>query len=312
MNIKQHHAIMFHHLHDGEKHPASQGSLSATQLRKMIEWLSERYNLLSASEFIRKSEDGSIDESDICLSFDDGLKCQIDIAAPILKEMEIGAFFFVYSGIYGKNPNYLEIYRYFRTTQFKNIDLFYEDFFCIAEENYQLNLERVIKNFEQEQYLLGKNYLSRNDRIFRFIRDKCVPDIVYSEIMKIQMARRNFSPAKIINNLWMSEEDIRNLGSEGHVVGLHSYNHPTNIGNLDYDQQYQEYALNSKHLCRLVNTRPYVMAHPCGRYSAYTLKILTDMGITMGFRSDMLDVIDRSNLEIPRRNHAEILAKITE
>ena len=47
------HAVMFHHFHN-EYHPVGQGSLSAKKFEEMIDWLSGRYSLLDANEYIYK------------------------------------------------------------------------------------------------------------------------------------------------------------------------------------------------------------------------------------------------------------------
>ena len=78
---------------------------------------------------LQKFEENKLGEGDICLSFDDGLLCQFDVAAPILRSRNIKAFFFVYSSVFAANPDMLEIFRYFRTSCFENIDDFYELFF---------------------------------------------------------------------------------------------------------------------------------------------------------------------------------------
>ena len=82
------HAVMFHHFHD-ERHPASQGSLSASQFELMLDWLAARYRLLSAQEYLYKLQHRTLAATDICLTFDDALLCQSDIAAPILKKRNI-------------------------------------------------------------------------------------------------------------------------------------------------------------------------------------------------------------------------------
>ena len=50
------HGIMFHHFHDEKKHPKGQGSISSEQFRKMILFLQENYNLISAMEWFEKSK----------------------------------------------------------------------------------------------------------------------------------------------------------------------------------------------------------------------------------------------------------------
>ena len=57
-----------------------------------------------------------LEPSDICLSFDDALRCQYDLALPVLKEYKIKAFFFIYSALLCGIDNYLEIFRDFKFT----------------------------------------------------------------------------------------------------------------------------------------------------------------------------------------------------
>jgi len=75
------HSIMFHHFH-GADHPKGQGSISGNDFEEMIDWLTERYNLLSADLYMESLEQGALKQDDICLSFDDALLCQADIAVP--------------------------------------------------------------------------------------------------------------------------------------------------------------------------------------------------------------------------------------
>ena len=54
----------------------------------------------------------------MCLTFDDAVKSQIDIALPILEQFKIKSFFFVYSSIFDGKPDNLELFRY-DTRKFK-------------------------------------------------------------------------------------------------------------------------------------------------------------------------------------------------
>ena len=133
------HSIMFHHFHD-EKHLPAQGSLSSSDFSKMLDWLSSRYNLIGAKEYLGKFEEGYLADNDICLSFDDALLCQYDIALPILEEREIDAFFFIYSSVFSENPDNLEVFRYFRTNHFSDIDDFYYQFFKLIDNELKFEI----------------------------------------------------------------------------------------------------------------------------------------------------------------------------
>ena len=76
------HAIMFHHFHDDEIFIKSQGSLTDKELDALLQYYkdSEKYSLITAKEWYRKATNGKLNYNDVCLSFDDGLKCQQKIA----------------------------------------------------------------------------------------------------------------------------------------------------------------------------------------------------------------------------------------
>ena len=106
------HSIMFHHFHD-DRHLPAQGSLSSSDFIKMIDWLNKHYSILNASQYKENFEKGTLKNTDICLSFDDALKCQYDIAVPVMERLGIEAFFFIYTSIFTEEPDYLEIFRLF-------------------------------------------------------------------------------------------------------------------------------------------------------------------------------------------------------
>ena len=52
------------------------------------------------------------------------------------------------------------------------------------------------------------------------------------------------------------------------------------------------------------------MSHPSGDYNEDTLKILSDLNIKIGFRSNLKVPFINSNLEIPREDHSNIMNKL--
>ncbi len=126
--------IMFNHFHD-DRHPRGQGAISAAEFARMLDHIG-RERILPAEEWMRRSIAGELGESDICLTFDDALRCQYDIAVPVLRELGLTAFWFFYASVFEGNVEPLEVYRHFRTTQFASMDAFYEQFSAAAERTY--------------------------------------------------------------------------------------------------------------------------------------------------------------------------------
>ena len=107
------HGIMFHHFHDGKVHTKGQGSISKDDFYKIINFIGIK-NILNADIFYEKFLNNKLKDNEVCLTFDDGIKCQIDVALPVLEDLKIKSFFFVYTSLFDGKPDNLEIFRYFR------------------------------------------------------------------------------------------------------------------------------------------------------------------------------------------------------
>ena len=123
-NNNFYHGIMFHHFHDNGIHSKGQGSIDKDDFYKMINFIG-RNNILDADVFYEKFKNNNLKDNEVCLTFDDAIKCQIDIALPILEELKIKSFFFVYTSMFQGKPDNLEFFRYFRMNYFKSVDEFY-------------------------------------------------------------------------------------------------------------------------------------------------------------------------------------------
>lgn len=304
------HAIMFHHFHDSS-HLRSQGSISAGEFERMIIFLGDNFNILSPQKYIQKADSGSFDGHDICLTFDDALKCQIDVAVPLLKKYDLHAFFFIYSSVFTAAPDLLEVYRYFRSKYFNDVNEFYEIFFRVAEAEMRSDYEVAFTAFQKNNFLKNFEFYSDNDRWFRFLRDMALRPGSYHQLMSHLFSKFNFDPSECREHLWMSEEDIRKLASSGHEIGLHSFSHPTRISQLGSQDQLKEYQSNFDHLSALLGGKKIrSMSHPCGDYNSDTLNVLENLGIEIGFRSNMDVINNASRFEWPRRDHAVVLQEL--
>ena len=83
---------MFHHFHDNGIHTKGQGSIDKDDFYKMINFIG-RNNILDADVFYEKFKKNKLKNNEVCLTFDDAVRCQIDIALPVLEELKIKSFF---------------------------------------------------------------------------------------------------------------------------------------------------------------------------------------------------------------------------
>ena len=107
----------------------------------------------------------------------------------------------------------------------------------------------------------------------------------YFNVVKSMMREVNYSITDHLSKLFMSIENLKDLHRSGHIIGLHSDTHPTQIHNLSYGDQLNEYMKSYEFISSLINEKPTSMSHPCGNYNDDTIKILKKLGINIGFRS---------------------------
>ena len=311
------HGIMFHHFHDDGVHTKGQGSISKDEFYKLINFIGKK-NILDANVFFEKFKQNKLKENEVCLTFDDGVKCQIDVALPVLEDLKIKSFFFAYTSMFEEKPDYLEVFRYFRMNYFNSLDEFYINFYKVINndlsEFFKKN-EDVIKKIK-----IKFPFYTIEDVKFRLIRDKYLTHKEYEKNMILMMKEKNFEPKSHFSHLFFDKKDLNQLNSLGHLIGLHSHNHPTLLESLSYDEQKSEYenciSVISKIIDKPKNEIKF-MAHPCGSYNSYTLEILRELKIELGFKQIMtiepekgMKKINNSFLEIARQNHAEIVKRM--
>ena len=296
---------MFHHFHSATHSPA-QGSISAEQLAEVIERVGPA-RILPARQWLRCALTATLKAADVCLTFDDNLRCQYDVALPVLRSYGLTAFWFVYTSVCEGTIEPLEVYRQFRTTRFPSVDAFYKAFFEAVEVSTDGDEVRAgLAGFQPRQYLSAYPFYNDDDRRFRFVRDELLGPEKYAAVMDGLIARSGMDLRAASNGLWMGPRQLRELHAAGHVVGLHSHSHPTRIERLPYDAQRAEYRRNFDYLAGLLGENPQAMSHPCNSYNRDTLAILRELGIAIGFRANM-QTATRSELEYPREDHANLI-----
>ncbi|OGY63540.1 MAG: hypothetical protein A3I89_02115 [Candidatus Harrisonbacteria bacterium RIFCSPLOWO2_02_FULL_41_11] len=308
------HGIMFHHFHN-EKYIPSRGSISGDDLKKLLEYIGiERF--LSPDAWLEKLAKKELKNADICLTFDDGLLSQTEVALPVLEHFKLKAFWFVYSSVFEGKLENMEIYRLFRTRYFKKLDDFYELIFKKVFEAGFLEKAYPAKEKEVVGKLLDSFPMySLNDARFIYIRNNVLGKENYEKFMDSLLEEFGVDKFELAKHLWMSDNDLHYLNDNGHAIGLHSYSHPTLMAELSYRQQLKEYQENFRHLKKVLGEDPISASHPCDSYNSDTLKVLRELGIRLGFRANMFPKqpggrLNDSNLEIAREDHSNIMATL--
>lgn len=306
------HGMMFHHFHDKKNHIVEQGSISQEDFENMLDYYGERYHLIGADEYYDKALHDDLKDQDVCVTFDDNLLCQYDIAMPVLNKRGLSAFFFAYtSPIQGKIEK-LEIYRHFRHLMFTDIDEFYQAFFSVYEDRKKEfdDIDFTVENrFDADNYLAKYHFYSLNDRKFRYYRDEVLGQSRYYMIMDGMLEKYHYDVEQYAKRLWCGNRELRDISDHGHLIGLHSHTHPTRLCELDYQDQFNEYSICKEILENCTGGKEVVTAsYPCGSVNQDTEQIMNKLGIRIAFKERMIPY--ESRLMIPREDHANIMREM--
>lgn len=280
------------------------------QFEQIIDRFAADGGIPPAAEWARKVESGALGRGEACLTFDDALRSQFDVALPILRRRGLTAFWFVQSGVLTGEAALLEAFRRFRNEYFPSMQEFYDSFYARALASATGATARRINAAIPGDYLREFRFYTAEDRRFRYIRDGILQPQEYVDIMKDLMRSMGTSVEECSHALLLDSACLKTLESEGHVIGLHSHSHPTCLADLPRDAQRFEYETNYEVLREILVEPPFAMSHPCNSYSADTLEILRNLGIRIGFRSNMA-MAPYSSLEIPRHDSADLLSDVT-
>jgi len=304
---------MFHHFHDKVIHPKGQGSIDKDDFNKMINFIG-RNNILDADVFFEKFRKNKLKDNEVCLTFDDAIKSQIDIALPILEDLKIKSFFFAYTSLFKGEPDNLEVFRYFRINYFNSINEFYDNFYKVLDKDLKIFFKKNNNNINKIKIKFPT--YSIEDIKFRLVRDIFLTKKEYEDLMFQMIEEKNFAYKDFFKILFFQNKDLKQLDNLGHLIGLHSHNHPTLLEKLSYNEQKDEY-VKCRSIISDILSKPKkeikFMSHPCGSYNNDTLEILKELGIELGFKQIMtiepekgMKKINNSFLEIAREDHAII------
>ena len=308
---------MFHHFHDDGIHTKAQGSIDKDDFYRIINFIG-RNNILDADVFFEKYMNNKLKENEVCLTFDDAIKCQIDIALPILEDLKIKSFFFVYTSMFEGNPDNLEVFRYFRNNYFNSIDEFYENFYKVLDTDLKSFFEKNSNKIKETK--IKYPYYTIEDIKFRLVRDIFLTKSQYEENTFSLIKEKQINYKDFNQKIFFQKSDLQTLNNLGHLIGLHSHTHPTLLEKLNYDEQKNEYEKNLSSISSILDkpkNEIKVMSHPCGSYNNDTLEILKELGILLGFKQIMtiesekgMKKINNSFLEIAREDHSTIFRRM--
>lgn len=299
-------SIMFHYFHNKNSPKFGQGSISEENLINIIERIG-RKNILDVDVWLEKYNNCELKKNQVCLTIDDGLKCQFKVALPVLKRYNIKACWYIYTNPINEKYEFIDIYKYFSGIYYNNFEDFYSDFYNYIEKN---KFDNAKQDFEKSNYLNECSYYSYNDKLFRYIRDNILHKDEFKNLILEMIKTKNLNLNDLIKNIWMTKDEIKEL-SKTQLIGLHSCTHPTRMDLVNEKQQYNEYYYCKVALEKLINKKIYTLSYPCGLYNNDTFKICKQINIKYAFISYLTEIdIKNKNFLIQRIDSTDVINEL--
>ena len=285
----------------------TQGAVSEENFYKIIDFCNT--DKISNPHIIIENTKKNLEKS-LFLTFDDGLLSQFDIALQILEERNIKGLFFVHSKPLIGEYDIHQITRNFKNTKhFDTVDEFNSLLIEVLKSTFSdKEKSKIEKDFRESKYLDEYNFYSESDRELRYIRDFKVTLEQYQDSILSLMNEKGINIEDLIEQTYMNKKMLKEVAEKGHVIGLHSHSHPTNLARMTEEEQYFELNTNSEILEEIIGYKPKAISYPSNSYNQFTVEVLKKLKVNYGFRAN--DQINLDPYELARIDATYIVDKI--
>lgn len=240
------------------KYPSIFG-VTPYQFRKQLLLLGNKgsfvnpFDLLNNSMKILES-----DENFYLITFDDGLKEQIDYALPILEKLDIPAVFFVNSRNY-EDKKVSTVHKIHLLRSIISSTEFLENLPVIA-----------FSNLEKENAMNVYKYDDKESAILKYILNFKL-DFNQQEKIINTLFEIHFDECAVLKSLYMSEKNLQYLAKKG-FLGSHSHSHYP-LGLLNSNLIKFELENSKEYLEKLSNSKIHMVSYPYGTPESSTNEV---------------------------------------
>ncbi len=287
--------------------PERQHGVDSESFHGIVRLLESEFDIFSAKDFIETLIHYPRHVGGVAMSFDDGMKCHQEYAAPWLESLGLRGMFFIHTQPLTEGFDRLISVKEFIDSEFEDIN----DYYC--EFNSAVDLMRgrgFLSHLNVPAAFLGEYpFYTEQDKKYRYLRDMVLTDEEFdSAVEKVMSGHKKNLLDYCDRAYWMSVNDIKELHRRGHMIGLHTHTHPTNMTRLTYDEQLENYKKNKGILEEIIGERILIASYPCGRFDENTHRVMKVLGVSVAFGSSMN--LPWGNLTVPRKDPAVIMQRL--
>ncbi len=234
-------SVLIFHRVLAQRDPLNPSEPDAVEFGRILTWISSQFAVLPLSEGVARLRSGTLPPAAASITFDDGYRDNLEIAAPALAGRGLPATFFISSG-------YLDGGTMFNDLVIEAVRSAKAD----SVERPHLGLPRLpLRSLEERRHAI----------------QQMIAAIKYLAPERRQSEAQSFVEAiggNVPENLMMTSSELRDLDGLGFEIGAHTSLHPI-LRSVSEDAARQEIASGRDQLESLLGKRVALFAYPNGR-----------------------------------------------
>lgn len=254
-------SVLFFHRVVAERDLLLPDEPTAKEFDQMMAWLQKQFNVIPLSEGVRRLANGTLPPAAAAITFDDGYRDNLEIAAPILKQRGLPATLFVATGFIDGgimfNDMVIEALRHSAVMAIHLPELGIEHLPLISRKN-RRDAVRVI--------LPAIKHLPFSERLIQV--EKLVAECQVS----------------LPRDMMMTTSQLCSFAGMGFEIGAHTDNHPI-LRVLPDDLALIEITRGRAKLESMINANVSLFAYPNGRWGKDFDQRHCDMAKACGFEA---------------------------
>lgn len=235
--------------------------LDTQTFERQIHYVQERFEIIPLDELAQLLKVGAQGSNYAAITFDDGYKDNYTQALPILRKHGIKAAFFPITDVLDRESMlWVDEVRYM-------INHSYEEEIWWGEKQFSL-----VSPAEKEKAV---------NQIVSSIRSRDTGDGMNG----LRESCGYEAPHDLIESLYMSWDDVKEMSEEGHLIGSHTLSHP-DLTRLSLKDARKEVVESKKRLEKVLEVEVDAFAYPFGASSEETERLIASSGYRCGLGAE--------------------------
>ena len=251
--------VLFFHRVFAEADPMMPGEPTAAWFDRMLGWATSQFKLLPLGEAVERLKSGTLPPAAAALTFDDGYRDNLEVAAPILQRRRVPATFFI-------------------TTGFLDGGIMFND--IVTETLRRTALSDVALPELGLAALPLHDWAGRRAAVGQVLRAVKYLPFEQRDAAVAELAAR--CRVSLPTDLMMRSAQVRELAGLGFELGAHTRSHPI-LRRLPAEQARAEIAGGRDDLAAITGRRIGLFAYPNGRRHQDFDELHRDMARDAGF-----------------------------